>query len=98
MFLLRMPIAVAIVVIIAGCGSQPIGPAIAVKPGPGKPFDAYLQDDTQCKQQAREQLAKPASVDSTGTLAAQEAQMNVQQRYFAFYLQCMRDRGNTISQ
>jgi hypothetical protein len=98
MFLLRMSIAVAIVVIITGCVSQPIGPAIAVKPGPGKPFDVYLQDDAQCKQQAREQLEKPTNVDSTGKLAAQEAQMNVQQRYFAFYLQCMRDRGNTISQ
>jgi len=98
MFLLRMSIAALVVSIAAGCGSQPIGPAIAVKPGPGKPFDVYLQDDAQCKQQAREQLAKPASVDSTDKLAVQEAQMNVQQRYFAFYLQCMRDRGNTISQ
>ena len=98
MFLLRLSITAAIVVIIAGCGSQPIGPAIAVKPGPGKPFDVYLQDDEQCKQQAREQLAKPLNADSAGKFAAQEAQMNVQQRYFAFYLQCMRDRGNTISQ
>jgi hypothetical protein len=98
MTLLRISIAAAVVVSAVGCGSQPIGPALAVKPGPDKPFDAFLQDDAQCKQQAREQLARPGNVDSTDQLAAQTAQMNVQQRYFAFYLQCMRDRGNTISQ
>jgi hypothetical protein len=94
---LRIAMAAAVVILAAGCVSQPVGPALAVKPGPDKPFDVFLHDDAQCKQQAREQLANATSVDPTGPPRAQEAQVNVQQRYFAFYLQCMRDRGNTIS-
>jgi hypothetical protein len=53
-FLRRIQIAVTVCAVAAGCVSQPIGPAVAVKPGHDKPFTVFLQDDAQCKQYARE--------------------------------------------
>ncbi|MHB1619506.1 MAG: hypothetical protein ACYCTY_05910 [Sulfuricella sp.] len=32
---------VAFGVALAGCASTPVGPSVAVMPGPGKPFDQF---------------------------------------------------------
>ena len=45
----------------AGCASQPVGPAVAVAPGPGKPFIAFQQDDALCKQYSAQKVAAGAS-------------------------------------
>ncbi|SIT52045.1 hypothetical protein BN2476_1750002 [Paraburkholderia piptadeniae] len=81
----------------AGCVSQPIGPAVAVKPGRDKPFIVFLQDDSQCKQYAREQLARGGGARAASDAHVSRAQLNVQQRYDLAYLECMRAKGNEVS-
>jgi uncharacterized protein YcfJ len=47
---------VAIVVALVGCASVPVGPSVAVMPGPGKPFDQFNADNAICKEFASQQL------------------------------------------
>ena len=57
----------------AGCVSQPIGPAVAVMPGPNKPFIIFQQDDALCKQYAGQRVAggaAEANAAALGTAAA----------------------------
>jgi hypothetical protein len=46
-FLCRIQIAVTVCSVAAGCVSQPIGPAVAVKPGRDKPLAVFLRDVQQ---------------------------------------------------
>jgi hypothetical protein len=81
-----------------GCVSQAIGPAVAVKPGRDKPFTVFLQDDSQCKQYAREQLARGGDARAASDAHVSRGQLNVQQRYDLAYLECMRAKGNEVSE
>ena len=94
----RILIAVTVCAVAAGCLSQPIGPAVAVKPGRDKPFTVFLQEDAQCKQYAREQLAGGADTRAASDAQVPRAQLNVQQRYDLAYLECMRAKGNEVSE
>ena len=82
----------------AGCVSQPIGPAVAVKPGRDKPFTVFLQDDAQCKQYARDQLSRGVDTRAASDAHVSRAQLNVQQRYYLAYLECMHAKGNEVSE
>jgi hypothetical protein len=97
-FLYRIQIAVTVCSVAAGCVSQPIGPAVAVKPGRDKPFTVFLQDDAQCKQYAREQLARRVDTRAASDAHVPRAQLNVQQRYDLAYLECMQAKGNEVSE
>ncbi|MPW21326.1 hypothetical protein GCT13_31735 [Paraburkholderia sp. CNPSo 3157] len=94
----RIQIAVTCCPVAAGCVSQPIGPAVAVKPGHDKPFTVFLQDDAQCKQYAREQLARGVDTRAASDAHVPRAQLNVQQRYDLAYLECMRAKGNEVTE
>lgn len=52
--------AMAGVILLAGCATQPMGPQVAVMPGPGKSFDAFQQDQAVCKEFANGQVAGEA--------------------------------------
>ena len=96
--LCRIQIVVTVCAVAAGCVSQPIGPAVAVKPGRDKPFTVFLQDDAQCKQYAREQLARGVDTRAASDAHVPRAQLNVQQRYDLAYLECMQAKGNEVSE
>jgi uncharacterized protein YcfJ len=41
---------------VAGCARPPMGPDVAVMPGPNKPFDVFATDQESCKQYASQQV------------------------------------------
>jgi uncharacterized protein YcfJ len=41
---------------LAACASIPLGPSVAVMPGPGKPFELFQQDNATCRQFAAQQI------------------------------------------
>jgi uncharacterized protein YcfJ len=62
--------ALASMLLLDGCVSQPMGPTVAVMPAPGKPFDAFQQDQAICKQFADQQVqggAQSANNQQVGT-------------------------------
>lgn len=46
----------AFAAVITGCASTPVGPGVAVMPGPGKPFDQFQLDNAECMNFARQQI------------------------------------------
>lgn len=52
--------AIAVLALLGGCVSQPIGPTVTVLPAPGKPFDMFTEDDAYCRDFARLQVAGAA--------------------------------------
>ena len=49
--------ALTALLLLEGCVQQPMGPTVPVMPAPGKPFDAFQQDQAICKQFADQQTA-----------------------------------------
>jgi hypothetical protein len=49
--------ALAAVLLLPGCVSQPLGPTVQVLPAQGKPFDVFQQEQATCKQYADQQTA-----------------------------------------
>ena len=45
-----------IVAVIGGCATMPAGPTVRVMPGPGKPFEVFIDEDTMCRQWALQQI------------------------------------------
>lgn len=61
----RMKIAsVAALALLGGCVNPPIGPQVAVMPGPNKPFEVFAQDQEVCKQYATQQIGGPGATES----------------------------------
>ena len=58
----RLPI--LSLVILAGCATQPMGPTARVMPAPGKPFEVFAADQSQCKQFAGEQTDGGATISN----------------------------------
>jgi uncharacterized protein YcfJ len=56
----KLALAALSVLALAGCATEPIGPAIAVMPGPYKPFGVFEQDQQACKAYAYQQTAGQA--------------------------------------
>lgn len=50
---------VAIAVALSGCAQMPVGPSVAVMPGPYKPFEVFVQDDEQCRGWAAHSIGIP---------------------------------------
>lgn len=46
----------ATLLVLTGCVSPPLGPTVAVMPGPNKPFEAFAQDQSVCKDFAQAQV------------------------------------------
>jgi hypothetical protein len=49
--------ALASILLLSACASQPMGPTVGVMPAPGKPFDVFQADQALCKQFADQQVA-----------------------------------------
>src|SRR5262245_19667031 len=48
---------VAVLALLAGCASQPLGPSVAVMPAPGKPFVVFADDQATCRNYAEQETA-----------------------------------------
>ena len=46
----------SVVAVLGGCATMPTGPTVMVIPGPGKPFEVFMADDTVCRQWALQQV------------------------------------------
>ena len=49
----------ALLIGLAGCVQMPVGPTVAVMPGPNKPFDVFVQDDALCRGWASHSIGDP---------------------------------------
>jgi len=49
--------AIAALLLLDGCATQPMGPTIAVMPAPGKPFARFQQEQATCQAFAQQQTA-----------------------------------------
>jgi hypothetical protein len=49
--------ALTVLVLLAGCVQQPLGPTVQVMPAPNKPFGVFQQDQATCEQYADQQTA-----------------------------------------
>ncbi len=45
-----------VVAVLGGCATMPTGPTVRVMPGPGKPFDVFVEEDYLCRQWAQQQI------------------------------------------
>lgn len=50
---------VAASLLLAGCAPMPVGPSVAVMPGPNKPFEVFMQDDGLCRGWASHSIGVP---------------------------------------
>lgn len=47
--------------LMAACAQMPVGPSVAVMPGPYKPFDVFTQDDEMCRGWAAHSIGIPGN-------------------------------------
>lgn len=61
--------------IIAGCATpRPTGPRVSVMPAPGKPFEVFVAEESQCRQYADQSLGMtPEQASSRGFAASAAA-------------------------
>jgi hypothetical protein len=60
--------------IIAGCATpRPIGPRVTVMPAPGKPFEVFVAEESQCRQYAEQSLGMTPDQVSSNSFAASAA-------------------------
>ncbi len=52
---------------LSGCAAPPLGPTVAVMPGPNKPFDVFQTDQAVCRQFSEQQVGGPEAANQTGT-------------------------------
>lgn len=57
--------AVTTLALLAGCATPPMGPRVAVMPGPGKPFAVFQEDDAVCRNFAQQHSAGVAEQANT---------------------------------
>lgn len=62
--------ALATLLVLGGCVSQPTGPTIAVMPAPGKPFQVFQDDQVLCTHYASQQIAGGAQQATSQQLLA----------------------------
>jgi len=55
----RLGSAAVACVVLAGCAPMPVGPTVAVMPGPNKPFEVFVQDDQLCRGWAGQSIGIP---------------------------------------
>lgn len=47
--------------LVMSCAQMPVGPSVAVMPGPYKPFDVFMQDDEMCRGWAAHSIGIPGN-------------------------------------
>jgi uncharacterized protein YcfJ len=52
----KLMLGAVLTAVLSGCASIPVGPSVAVMPGPGKPFDQFQMDNAICREFARQQM------------------------------------------
>jgi hypothetical protein len=60
-------VSLAALTALSGCAAPPLGPTVAVMPGPNKPFDVFQTDQAVCRQFADQQVGGPEAANQTGT-------------------------------
>jgi hypothetical protein len=60
-------IGVAALVGLSACARAPIGPTVAVMPGPNKPFSVFQEDQAICRQFAEQQIGGAQTAENVGT-------------------------------
>lgn len=60
-------IGLAAMTALSSCAAPPLGPTVAVMPGPNKPFDVFQTDQAVCRQFAEQQVGGPNVASQTGT-------------------------------
>ena len=53
-----------VVAVIGGCATMPAGPTVRVMPGPGKPFEVFIDEDVICRQWALQQIGGMSPSDA----------------------------------
>ena len=56
MRLVKRFMSVMCVILMAGCATIPTGPSVRVFPTPGKPYDLFLAEDSDCRQAAEQEI------------------------------------------
>lgn len=74
--------------LLVSCSTMPLGPAVLVLPGADKDFTQFHNDDVNCKQYAREQIA--SSKDKPNS------EEEAQQFYDIGFIQCMYGKGHRV--
>jgi hypothetical protein len=59
---------VAVLMTVSGCAEAPMGPTVAVMPGPNKPFSAFQEDQAVCRQFADQQVGGAQQAETNQTL------------------------------
>jgi uncharacterized protein YcfJ len=59
---------VAILMLVSACAEAPMGPTVAVMPGPTKPFSAFQEDQAICRQFAEQQVGGAQQAETNQTL------------------------------
>jgi uncharacterized protein YcfJ len=62
-----MLVSLAALTALSGCAAPPLGPSVAVMPGPNKPFDVFQTDQAVCRQFAEQQVGGSQAANQTGT-------------------------------
>jgi uncharacterized protein YcfJ len=57
----------AMLMILSACAQAPMGPTVAVMPGPNKPFAAFNEDQAICRQFAEQQVGGAEQAQNTAT-------------------------------
>jgi uncharacterized protein YcfJ len=58
---------VAALLTLSACAQPPMGPTVAVMPGPNKPFEAFNEDQAICKQFAEQQIGGAQQAQNNAT-------------------------------
>lgn len=58
------------VLLLTACAQTPMGPTVAVMPGPNKPFDVFQTDQISCKQYAETEVAGQAQNENMRAVGA----------------------------
>lgn len=68
--LARLSLVGVVVGLAAACAQMPVGPSVAVMPGPNKPFDVFMQDDQLCRGWAAHSVGIPGHEAQANQLVA----------------------------
>ncbi len=58
---------IAMLMALSACVQAPMGPTVAVMPGPNKPFEAFNEDQAICRQFAEQQIGGAQQAQNTAT-------------------------------
>lgn len=56
----KLSILLSSLLILSACASRPVGPSLTVMPAPGKPFDVFQKDDSECRSYAQNSIGTTA--------------------------------------